>query len=107
MLGREAEADDRDIGLLSRGHRPDLLDVDLASDHVVPEPDHNLSEQLEPVSLLVRDQDPEMLRLGLHHSSVFSALLRALERNRDPRTPNALRNTGDLTPHAVRPNGQV
>ena len=52
-----AEPDQRDVGMLPRGDRPDLLDVDLTRDHVVPEPDHDLGEQLQPLPPLVRDQE--------------------------------------------------
>ena len=32
-----AETDERNIGLFTRGHRPNFGDLDLGSDHVVPE----------------------------------------------------------------------
>ena len=76
----------------------DILDVDLARDHVVTQTCHDLREQLEPVALLVRDQNAEMLRLALDHSKVFSVLQRALQRSRHPRTQNVLRNTSNLFP---------
>jgi len=60
MLGVQAEPDQRDIGPLSGGHRPDLFHVDLAGDHLVPEPGHDLGKQLEPLPLLVRDQYPQV-----------------------------------------------
>ena len=63
MLGRQAEADDCDVGSLARRRRADILDVDLAGDHVVPEPDHDLGQQLQPFALLVGDQDTKMLGL--------------------------------------------
>jgi hypothetical protein len=53
----QTEPDQRDVGPISGGHRADLLDVDLACDHLVPEPGHDLGEQVEPLALLVRDQD--------------------------------------------------
>jgi hypothetical protein len=43
------------------------LFVDLARDHLVPEPGHDLRQQLEPRPLLVRDQDTQMPGLGLSH----------------------------------------
>lgn len=49
--------------MLSRRHRADLCDVDLAGDHVVTEPGDDLGEQLEPVAALVSDQHPQALRL--------------------------------------------
>ena len=36
-----SEPDERDVGVFAGRHRPDFLDVDLACDHLVPEPgDH-------------------------------------------------------------------
>jgi hypothetical protein len=58
VLGVRAEPDQRDIGPLSRGHRPDFLDIDLARDHLVSEPGRDPGEQLEPIPLLVGDQYP-------------------------------------------------
>ena len=58
--------------MLPRRDRPDFLDVDLAGDHVVPEADHDLGEQLEPVALLVRDQDPQLL--GARHAAKIERL---------------------------------
>ena len=44
MRGTQAKADERDVGVLPRGYRPDLRDVDLASDHLVAESRHDLGE---------------------------------------------------------------
>ena len=65
--GLQAEPDESDVGPLSRGHRPDLLHVNLARDHLVPEPGHDLGEQLEPLPLLVRDQDTQLPDFVLSH----------------------------------------
>ncbi len=43
--------------MLPRRHAADRLDIDLAGDHLVPEPGDDAREQLEPVAALVRDQD--------------------------------------------------
>ena len=59
VLGAEPEADERDVGVLPRGHRADLFDVDLACNHLVAESRHDLCEQLESIPPLVRDQDAE------------------------------------------------
>ena len=67
MLGVQSEPDQSDIRPLPRGHRPDLLDVDLARDHLVAEAGHDLGEQFEPLPLLVRDQDTQMPDLVLNH----------------------------------------
>jgi hypothetical protein len=58
VVGGQAEPDDRNIGALPRGRRSNLLDVDLTRDHVVAKCDHHLREKLQPVALLVRDQNP-------------------------------------------------
>jgi hypothetical protein len=60
VLRAQPETDERDVRLFPRGHRTDLFHVDLASDHVVPKPRHDLRKQLEPLALLVRDQDAEI-----------------------------------------------
>ena len=52
--------------MLSLRCRPDLLDVDLAGDHLVAQPRDDLREQLEPFALLVRDQDAEALLRRVH-----------------------------------------
>ena len=60
VLGVQAETDEGDVRPLAGGDRADLLDLDLAGDHLVPEPGHDLREQLESLALLVGDQDAEM-----------------------------------------------
>ena len=67
MLGVQAEADQGDVGPLSRGYCPDLLDGDLARDHLVPEPCDDLGEQLESLALLVCDQHAQVPDLVLPH----------------------------------------
>ena len=56
-----------DVGVLPRRHRADVLHRDLARDHVVPETDHDLREQLQPVAFLIRDQNTQMLCVALDH----------------------------------------
>ena len=68
VLGGQAEPDERDIGPFSRRHRADLADLDLARDHLVPEPGDDLGEQLKPVAPLVRDQDTQVLNVFLSQS---------------------------------------
>ena len=67
MLGVQAESDQSDVGSLSRGYGPDFLHVDLARDHLVPEPCDDLGEQLEPLPPLVRDQDTQVRDLFHSH----------------------------------------
>jgi hypothetical protein len=64
---RDPEPDDGDVRTLARGRGSDVLDVDLARDHVMAEPDHHLRQQLQPFALFVRDQNPQMLVLYLGH----------------------------------------
>ncbi len=58
-VGAQTKTDERDVGMLARSHRADLLDVDLAGDHLVTESCHDLGEQLQPVPPLVGDQHAE------------------------------------------------
>jgi hypothetical protein len=51
--------------MLGRGERRDLRDFDLTGDHVMAEPDHHLSEQLEPIAPFVRDQNAQMLNVAM------------------------------------------
>ena len=61
VLGALAEPDQRDVGALARRHRRDVRDVDLAGDHLVPEPGHHLGQDFQPVGPLIRDQDAEVM----------------------------------------------
>ena len=74
MLGREPEADERDVGSLASGHRADLGGVDLTGDHLVAEVGDDLSEQPEPFSLLIGDQHSEVrgFVVGRHNSRIVS-----------------------------------
>ena len=73
MLGGEAEPDERDVGVFSRGDRPDFPNVDLGGDHLVTESGDDLGEQLEPVATLVGDQDAEVLDPVLGHRPIVRA----------------------------------
>ena len=57
MLGALAESDERDVRPLPGGDRPDVLDLDLACDHLVTESDDNRHDQLQAILPLVRDQN--------------------------------------------------
>ena len=57
MLRAQPESDERYVRTFPLGGGADFLDVDLAGDHFVAEPCDDLSEQLEPLALLVCDQD--------------------------------------------------
>src|SRR5207247_6123794 len=63
VLRAKAETDEGHIRPLPLGGGSNLLDVDLASDHVMAEADYDLREQFEPIALLVRNQHTKMHRL--------------------------------------------
>ena len=52
-----------DVGTLSRGHCPDLLRVDLASDNLMPAAGHDLGKELEPLTRKIRPQQTGLSRL--------------------------------------------
>jgi hypothetical protein len=59
MLRALAETDERDIRLLARGYRSDLADLDLRSDHLVPEAGDKGCDVGEAILALVGDEHPE------------------------------------------------
>ena len=67
VLRALAEPDERDVGSLPGGHRADVLDLDLARDHLVPEGDHDRGDKREPILALVGDQDAQVLALTGRH----------------------------------------
>ena len=105
----QAEPHQSDVGTLSRSHRPDLVHVDLARDHLVPEAGHDLGKQLEPLPLLVRDQDAQVPGLSLSYVSKISAVQVASAADADGALVLPLRrlNTGAAVrlagPEAIRP----
>ena len=52
-----AETDERHVRPFPGGDRADLLDVDLAGDHLVPECRDDRSDEGQAIDALVRDQD--------------------------------------------------
>ena len=58
VLRTLSEADQRDVRPFPRGHRADVVDVDLAGDHLVAQGDHDRCDEREAVFALVSDQDP-------------------------------------------------
>ena len=56
--------------MLSRCHRADLADVDLARDHLVAEPSDDLCQELETVASLVSDQDAKVPNSVLREASL-------------------------------------
>ena len=67
VLGALAEAHERDVRPLPRGDRPDLVDVDLARDHLVSQLRHNRRYEGQPITPLVGDQHAEVLCLPAAH----------------------------------------
>jgi hypothetical protein len=70
VVGALAEPDECNVGMLLRRHRADVLDADLARDHLVAEPDDDRSYQGEPVLALVGDQHPQMVGLPVAHATL-------------------------------------
>ena len=70
-----AESDECNVRPFPLGDGTDLLDVDLACDHLVPETGHDLREQFEPVAFLVRDQYAEMTSTVVHEEKVAPFVL--------------------------------
>ena len=66
VLGALAETDERDVGMLARRHRPDLADLDLGSDHLVPEAGDDGRDVGETILALVGDEHPEPFHVHVH-----------------------------------------
>ena len=67
MVGALAETDQRDVGTFSSSCRSDVLDIDLASDDLVPECGNDRREQRQTVPPLVRDQNAEVFCFAITH----------------------------------------
>jgi hypothetical protein len=74
VLGALAEADQRDVGSLSGGHHTDVLDFDLASDHLVAKRSHDRRNEREATLALVGDQNTEVISLasGRSHRRILN-----------------------------------
>jgi hypothetical protein len=57
MLRRDAEPNQRDVRTLPGGSGSDLPGVDFTRYDIVPEARDNLGKQLEPIALLIGDQN--------------------------------------------------
>jgi hypothetical protein len=69
MLGALAQADDGDVRPLARRHCSDVVHLDLARDHVVPERGDNRRDEGQAILALVRDQNAHVLGLAVAHSA--------------------------------------
>jgi hypothetical protein len=57
-----AEADERNVRLLARRHRPDLADLDLGGDHLVPHCGDELRDLGEPILTLAGDEHARLVQ---------------------------------------------
>ena len=69
MLGALTEADESDVRALARRHCSDVLDLDLARDHLMPESGDDRRDERQAIRALVRDQHAQMLGLTMTHSA--------------------------------------
>ena len=67
VLGALPEPDERDVGSLPGGDGADVLDVDLARDHLVPQRDDDRRDESQAILALVGDQHAQMLGLAVAH----------------------------------------
>jgi hypothetical protein len=67
MLGAPAKPDEGDVGSLTRSHRTNLVDFDLACDHFVPKSSDDRHDERKAILTLVRDQNAEMLGFAIAH----------------------------------------
>ena len=64
-----AEPDERHVGALSRRDLADVLDLDLARDHLMPEGGDDRCDERQAILPLVRDEDAQMLGLATAHGT--------------------------------------
>ncbi len=67
MLGALAKANEGDVRPFPRRHCSDVLHLDLARDHLVPESGDDLRDDRQAIRALVRDQHAQMLGLTMTH----------------------------------------
>jgi hypothetical protein len=67
VLGALSQPDQRDVRSLPGGHGSDVVDLDLAGDHLVPERGDDRRHEGQPILSLVRDQHTQMLGLAIAH----------------------------------------
>ena len=73
----QPEPDECDVRPLSSGHGSNLLHVDLARDHLVPELCHDSRQELEPLAPLVGDEHSEVPGLVVVHLCRFAPFERS------------------------------
>ena len=62
-----SQAHERDIRPLPHGHGSDVVDLDLASDHLVPQRGDDRRDEGQPIAPFVRDQYSEMFGFSVTH----------------------------------------
>jgi hypothetical protein len=72
VLGALAETDEGDVRALARRHCSDVLDLDLAGDHLMPESGDDRRDERQAIRAFVRDQHAQMLGLTMTHSALTS-----------------------------------
>jgi hypothetical protein len=77
-----AETNEGDVRPLARRHRSDVLHLDLARDHLVPQSGDDRRDERQAILALVRDQHAQMLGLTVTHPAPQRRL------NRRPESPN-------------------
>jgi len=70
MLGALAEADEGDVRPFPRRHCSDVIHLDLARDHFVPERGDDRRDEGQAILALVRDQNAQVLGLAVAHLCV-------------------------------------
>jgi hypothetical protein len=68
MLGALAEANKGDVRPFPRRHCSDVLNLDLARDHLMPESGDDRRDESQAIRALVRDQNSQMLGLAIAQS---------------------------------------
>jgi hypothetical protein len=69
VLGALPEADEGDVGAFPRRHCSDVLNLDLARDHLLPESGDDRRDERQAIRALVRDQHAQMCGLTMTHSA--------------------------------------
>jgi hypothetical protein len=66
---RTRKSFDGDLNALAPRHCSDVLDLDFARDHLMPETGDDRRDERQAIRALVRDQHAQMLGLTMTHSA--------------------------------------
>ena len=61
MLRAGPKSDERNVRALTGSDNADVLDLNLASDHLVPQRDDDRNDEIETILALVRDKNSQMV----------------------------------------------